>query len=242
MSETIGFGWLAFWHLVWPPYAFQNPLIWKGLLATIFMSVTAEIIGVLLGLVLALMLRSKLGPLRWGASGYLYYFRGTPLIVQLAILFFGLSAIGLYRFPDIEIFSIGIAGAIQAGTLGLGLNEAAYMAEIIRAGILSIDSGQMEAAQSIGMTPGQAMMRIIMPQAFRVIVPPLGNNFNSMMKSTTLVSTIGGAELFRAYQLINSQTFQPFETFLAASVFYLVLTIGWGYIQKAIERKVEYLS
>ncbi len=172
----------------------------------------------------------------------MYYFRGTPLIVQLAILFFGISAAGLYRFPDAQLFNITVAGAIQAGMLGLGLNEAAYMAEIIRAGILSIDTGQMEAAQSIGMTPSQAMRRIILPQTFRIIIPPLGNNFNSMMKSTTLVSTIGAAELFRAYQLVNAQTFQPFETFLAASVYYLILTIAWGFVQRRIEKKVDYLK
>jgi polar amino acid transport system permease protein len=169
---------------------------------------------------------------------YVLYFRGTPVIVQLALLYFGLSAIGLYTFPDIHVFGFRVPGIAQAGILGLGLNEGAYMAEIVRAGIISIDPGQMEAVKSIGMRFGQAMRFVVLPQAAKVIVPPLGNEFNNMLKSTTLVVTIGGVELFNAYEQANARLFAPFELFLAASFYYLFLTIVWSLIQMWIERRL----
>ena len=130
------------------------------------------------------------------ASFYLWVFRGTPLLVQLVFFYFGLGAVHLYDWTAIDVAGITIPGAIQAGIFALGLNEGAYMAEIVRAGILSIDPGQMEAAKSLGMTYGQAMRRIVLPQAARVIVPPLGNEFNNMLKTTSLLFVLGVHELY----------------------------------------------
>jgi polar amino acid transport system permease protein len=229
------FDWPLFWQYIWPPTAFQDPLIRSGLIVTIVVSVVAQLLGVILGLFAALGKLSKLGILRAIAEAYIWYFRGTPLLVQMVLLFFGLGVTHIYDFPNIHIGALIVSGAIQAGTLALGINEGAYMAEIIRAGIESIDPGQMEAAKSLGMTSGLAMRRIILPQAAKVIVPPLGNEFNNMMKTTSLMEVISASELFYAFNQINARVFKPFELFVAASIYYLVLTTIWSIIQARIE-------
>jgi polar amino acid transport system permease protein len=155
--------------------------------------------------------------------------------VQMMLLYFGLGVMRIYDFPDIHLGIMTISGAIQAGTLALAINEGAYMAEIVRAGIEAIDPGQMEAAKSLGMTFGQAMKRIILPQAIKVIIPPLGNEFNNMMKTTSLMQVISAGELFFAYTQVNARLFKPFELFIAASLYYLLLTTIWSMIQNRIE-------
>jgi polar amino acid transport system permease protein len=178
---------------------------------------------------------SKFPLFRWAAEAYIWYFRGTPLLVQMVLLFFGLGVTHIYDFPDLKWGIITITGAIQAGTLALAINEGAYMAEIIRAGIESIDPGQMEAAKSLGMGYGMAMRLIVLPQAAKVIIPPLGNEFNNMMKTTSLMEIISAGELFFAFNQINARVFKPFELFVAVSLYYLLLTTIWSYIQARIE-------
>ncbi|HUI90183.1 MAG TPA: amino acid ABC transporter permease [Anaerolineales bacterium] len=229
------FDWSVFWQYIWPPTAFQDPLIRNGLIVTVVVSVIAQALGVVLGLFAALGKMSKLAPLRWLAEVYIWYFRGTPLIVQMSLLFFGFGVTHIYDFPDLIVGAITITGAIQAGTLALGINEGAYMAEIVRAGIESIDPGQMEAAKSLGMTYGLAMQRIVLPQAAKVIIPPLGNEFNNMMKTTSLMVVISAGELFFGFEQVNARIFKPFELFIAASLYYLVLTTIWSFIQARIE-------
>ncbi len=229
------FDWPIFLKYIWPPTAFQDPLIRTGLIVTLVGSVVAQALGVVLGLVVALSKMSKFGPLRWVGEAYVWYFRGTPLLVQMSLLFFGLGVTHVYDFPDIVWGPLTIKGAIQAGIFALAINEAAYMSEIIRAGIEAIDPGQMEAAKSLGMTYGLAMQRIILPQAAKVIVPPLGNEFNSMMKTTSLMEVISGTELFFGFTQVNSRVFKPFELFIAASLYYLAMTTVWSFIQARIE-------
>ncbi len=229
------FRWDIFWQYLWPGTAFQNPLIRDGLIVTIVVSILAQAVGVLLGLIAALAKMSRLPLLRWLADAYIWYFRGTPLLVQMFILFFGFGVTHIYDFPDIHISIVSIAGAIQASMVALAINEGAYMAEIVRAGIEAIDPGQMEAAKSLGMTYGQAMRRIVLPQATKVIIPPLGNEFNNMMKTTSLMVTLGGADLFYAFTQVNAIIFRPFELFIALSFYYLVLTTVWTFIQARIE-------
>jgi polar amino acid transport system permease protein len=229
------FDWSLFWNYVWPLTALQNPLIRNGLIATVVVSIIAQALGVVFGLFAALGKMSKFPGFRWLAEGYIWYFRGTPLLVQMALLFFGLGVTHVYDFPDIKFGIVTISGAIQAGTLALAINEGAYMAEIIRAGIESIDLGQMEAAKSLGMGYGLAMRRIILPQAAKVIIPPLGNEFNNMMKTTSLMEIISAGELFFAFNQINARVFKPFELFIAASLYYLLLTTIWSYFQARIE-------
>jgi polar amino acid transport system permease protein len=156
----------------------------------------------------------------------------------MALLFFGLGVTHIYDFPDIKLGLLTISGAIQAGTLALAINEGAYMSEIIRAGIESIDSGQMEAAKSLGMKYSLAMRRIILPQAAKVIIPPLGNEFNNMMKTTSLMQIISASELFFAFSQVNARLFKPFELFIAASLYYLFLTTVWSLIQSRIEARL----
>ncbi len=229
------FDWAVFFKYIWPPTALQDPLIRSGLIATVVVSIVAQLLGVILGLFAALGKMSKFPLFKWAAEIYVWYFRGTPLLVQMALLFFGLGVTHIYNFPDIVIGSLKITGAIQAGTLALGINEGAYMAEIVRAGIESIDAGQMEAAKSLGMTFGLAMQRIILPQAAKVIIPPLGNEFNNMMKTTSLMEVISAGELFFGFTQVNARLFKPFELFIAASLYYLLLTTIWSVIQAHIE-------
>jgi polar amino acid transport system permease protein len=226
---------VVFWNYLWPPTALQDPLIRTGLVVTIAVSIIAQALGVVFGLFAALGKMSKFGPFRLIANSYIWYFRGTPLLVQMALLFFGLGVTHIYDFPDIIFGDLKISGAIQAGTLALAINEGAYMAEIVRAGIEAIDPGQMEAAKSLGMTFGLAMRRVILPQAAKVIVPPLGNEFNNMMKTTSLMEIISAGELFYAYNQVNARIFKPFELFIAASIYYLAMTTVWSLVQARIE-------
>jgi polar amino acid transport system permease protein len=228
------FKWDYFRDLVLHP---SHPFL-VGLWTTIYVSVLAQAIGVALGLVVELVRRSRRAPLRAVAGFYIWLLRGTPLLVQIVLVYNGLAALGLYRFHDIGLFGITVPGVIQAGILTLAVNESAYMAEIIRASINSVDRGQMEAAESIGMTRGKAMRHVILPQAVRVMIPPLGNEFNNMMKVTSLLSVIGVEELFLNAQELNSTTFRTFEIFLAAAVYYLALTTIWGFIQSWMERRL----
>jgi polar amino acid transport system permease protein len=175
------------------------------------------------------------------ASIYVWLFRGTPLLVQISLIYYGLGVTGIYQWQDFTPLGAFGGKGVQAGIVALGINEGAYMSEIVRAGILSIDPGQMEAAKSLGMTFGQAMRRIVLPQAARVIVPPLGNEFNNMLKTTSLLVVISVQELYVTFSLKNasgSTVFHPFELFLAAAVWYLLLTTIWGFIQAEIERRL----
>ena len=224
------------WHLVKtrifnPDHAFA-----QALLRTVVIAVVAQFLGVLLGLVSALFQMSRVLALRVLANVYVLVVRGTPLIVQIFFMYYGANLLlGFNLFPR----SIGpIEGVIVAGTVALAINEGAYMSEIIRAGIGAIDRGQMEAAKSVGMTYGLAMRRIVLPQAARVIVPPLGNEFNGMIKNTSLLAFIGVYELFLDAEQGYSVTFKPVEYFMAVAFWYLVLTTAWGLIQVQIERKL----
>src|SRR5205085_9669730 len=195
--------------------------------------------GVLLGLAAALMRMSKALPFRLISGIYVWIFRGTPLLVQIFFVYYGANELlGFTLIPNsLGLGFFSLDGAIVGGILALGINEGAYMREIVRAGIDSIDKGQMEAAKSLGMRYGLAMRRIVLPQAARVIIPPLGNEFNNMLKTTSLVYTIGAYELFADAEQGYSQTFHP-EFFVAVAFWYLVLTSAWTFVQAAIERRL----
>jgi polar amino acid transport system permease protein len=209
-----------------------------GLWLTVSISITSQLIGVFLGTMAALSKMSKLRLLRWLANLYVWFFRGTPLLVQIVLLYFGLSVARIYLWPAINIGAVSIDGAIQAGVFALGVNEGAYFAEIVRAGILAIDPGQAEAGKALGMTYGQIMRRIVLPQAARVIVPPLGNEFNNMLKTTSLLVTISVPELFTIFDRKQGNYFAPFEFYLACALWFLLLTTIWSVIQAWIERKL----
>jgi polar amino acid transport system permease protein len=231
------FHWGTVWHYM------GNGLILHGVIATIYLTVIAMVIGIVLGVILAVM-RLSPNPVVSGASWlYIFFFRGTPVLVQI-IFWFNIGAL----FPQIDLgvpfgpsfIHIDSNTAITtfvAAMLALGLNEGAYMAEIVRAGIVSVPEGQAEAAESLGMGRLQIMRHIVLPQAMRVILPPTGNETISMLKSTALVSTIGFAELLYETTQIYAQNYETIPLLITASVWYLIMTSVCYVGQYFLERK-----
>jgi len=214
------------WDQVWF-YLFEDPHLYflQGAWITLWVSVVAQAIGVVLGLFLALMRLSKSPLLNWPASAYIWFFRGSPLLVQVLLLYLGLA----------QISSIKLS-AITCVLISFSLNEGAYMSEITRAALKSVDPGQMEAAKALGMRYSLAMRRIVIPQAVRVIIPPLGNEFNNMLKSTSIASVAGVMELTNTAQVYGAQDFITFELLIVATIYYLVLTTLWEFVQRWIDR------
>ncbi|AXA66855.1 MULTISPECIES: cystine ABC transporter permease [Pseudomonas] len=200
------------------------PFLLKGAIWTVVLSLGGMFFGLLLGFGLALLRRSRSLPLRSLARLYISFFRGTPLLVQLFVIYYGLPELGLQLDP------------LPAALIGFSLNMAAYTAEIIRSAIGAIDRGQWEAAASIGMTPLQTLRRAILPQALRIALPPLGNSFISLVKDTSLAATIQVPELFRQAQLITARTFEIFSMYLAAALLYWVLASLLSTLQNRLER------
>ncbi len=223
-------------------YLFSHRIL-SGLLTTIELTVIAMVMGIVIGVLLAVM-RLSSNPLVSGGSWlYIWFFRGTPVLVQL---FFWANIATLY--PEIAL-GIPFGGPdlltadgnelitlFVAAVLCLGLNEGAYMAEVVRAGLLSVDEGQTEAAQALGMTRLQTMRRIVLPQAMRVIIPPTGNETISMLKTSALVSVIALTDLLYAAQLIYAVNYQVIPLLIVASLWYLlvttILSIGQYYIER----------
>ncbi len=226
------------WNLFFDALFRPDGLILSGVWLTVSIAVVSQIVGVILGVFAAIGKLARFRPARWLANVYIWVFRGTPLLVQITFLFFGLSVARIYTWPPIDVLGFVIPGEVQAGVFALGVNEGAYMAEIVRAGILSIDPGQLEAAKSLGMTYALAMRRIVLPQAARVIVPPLGNEFNNMLKTTSLLVIISVPELYVIFSRKQGSFFAPFEMFLAAAIWYRLLTTIWSAIQAWIEARV----
>src|SRR5437870_2811024 len=223
---------------------FTTSSVLQGLLVTLELTVLAMVIGIALGVVLAVMRLSPV-PVISGASWvYIWFFRGTPVLVQLlfweyiAALTGPHPAIG-FPLTHLVFFHVNVNSLITpfaAAMLAFGLNEGAYMAEIVRAGILSVDEGQSEAAQSLGMTRIQTLRLIVLPQAMRVIIPPTGNETISMLKTTSLASVISVQELLFKAQIIYARTFKTIPLLLVASIWYLIvtsiLTLGQYYLER----------
>jgi len=161
------------------------------------------------------------------------------LLVQLVLIYTGIAASGIYMYPDLVIGPVKISGAVQAAIIALSLNEGAYMAEIFRAALSAIDKGQHDAARAIGMRPAAAMRWIILPQAARIVLPPLGNEITLMIKSTSLLAVIGIREMFGTLQSLNAATFRTFELFTIAAIWYLLLTSLVALVQRAIEARLS---
>jgi polar amino acid transport system permease protein len=218
----------------------------RGVVTTLWLTVAAMLIGVLLGVALAVMRLSPNSVLSGAAWFYVWVFRGTPVLVQLVIWgnlnsLYRQISLGVPFGPEWFTFETrNLIPPIAAALLGLGLNEAAYMSEIIRAGILSVDEGQSEAASALGLSRMQTLRRIVLPQAMRVVVPPTGNETISMLKTTSLVAYVPYVELFFQTSAIGSRTFQPFPMLITASLWYLAMTsvlmIGQYYIERYYAR------
>jgi polar amino acid transport system permease protein len=237
-KSSYQYDWSIFGDSVFRP----DSLILTGIWLTLSISVVSQVIGVILGVFGALGRMARFMPFRILANLYIWFFRGTPLLVQITFFYYGLLVTKIYTWPPIDILGLHVPSEVQAGIFALGVNEGAYMSEIVRAGILSIDSGQLEAARSLGMSFALGMRRIVLPQAARVIVPPLGNEFNNMLKTTSLLVILGNVpELYVTFSRKNGSgptSFHPFELFLAAAVWYLLLTTVWTFIQAWIERRL----
>lgn len=220
-----------------------NDRVLHGLQNTLILTVISMVIGVVGGILLAVM-RLSPNPLASGAAGlYIWLFRGTPLITQLIIwnflaLFYPRLGIGIPFGPTfVSADTNHLITTFVAALLGLGLNEAAYMAEIVRGGILSVDEGQLEAASALGMSRGQTLRRIILPQAMRVIIPPTGNETIAMLKTTSLVIVIAYFELMTSVQQIYAQNYKIAPLLIVAALWYLFLTSIFTIIQRQIEKR-----
>jgi polar amino acid transport system permease protein len=227
---------------------FVSPRILHGLVVTLELTVTAMAIGTTLGVLLAVMRLSPNGLVSGSAWTYIWLFRGTPVFVQI-LLWYNIAAlypkfsVGVVFGPTFfHVSANSVITPFVAGMLALGLNEGAYMAEIVRAGLISVPEGQTEAAQSLGMGRLQTIRRIVLPQAMRVIVPPTGNETISMLKTTALVAVIAlpHPELLYAAQLIYAVNYETIQLLIVASLWYLivttVLTIGQYYLERHYAR------
>jgi polar amino acid transport system permease protein len=200
-----------------------NAYLLEGAVTTLWLTVASLAFGLVLGILLALMRLSGNRTVSGLAATYCWLFRGTPLLVQLLIIYTGLPLFGI-RFS-----------VTQAALLGLSLNEAAYLSEIVRAGILAVGRGQKEAGTALGLSRAQVFRHVTWPQAMRIIIPPLGNSVNGLLKTTSVASVISMEELLRRTQILIQERFLVLELFLAAAAWYLVMTTAWDLVQRRLE-------
>src|SRR5712664_2132550 len=207
--------------------ALVNPFILMGAVVTAGLTVVGLFGGFACGLLVAL-LRSTPNPVvQRLAQGYIWFFRGTPLLIQMVMIYSGLPQIGI-RF-----------GVLTSVIVALVLNEAAYMAEIIRGGFLAIPPGQRDAAKALGLSRLQVLNKVLLPQATRIILPALGNSVNGLLKATSIASVISMEELMRRNEMVMQVKFDVLEVFAAAAVLYLVLTTMWDQVQRRLERHFD---
>jgi len=209
-----------------------DPIILRALWQTIKIASLAMVLGIILGVLLAVMRASKNPVASTLASLYVWFWRGTPVILQLLMFYFGLR-----QLIEDDLFRENWT-RIRAAIIIFGLNEAAYMAEIARSGINAVESGQMDAGKSLGMTNLLAMRRIILPQAVRVMVPPTGNEFIAMLKNTSVAFAIGVVELLNAAKIQAGQSLKVMEMYTVAAFWYLVVVTGFSFLQAELERIV----
>lgn len=202
------------------------PNLLAGAVMTMRLSAIAIVLGTAVGLMVALAKMSAFRPLRWLGSLYTWVIRGVPLLLQLMFLYYGLAFAGI------------LMDAFTVAVLGLSICAGAYIAEIIRAAVLSVDGGQMQAALAMGMSRGQAMRRVILPQTYRRLIPPMANEFITLMKDSALVSVICMTELLRSAMLLQNATFRPVEVFSTAAAVYLILTTVFTLVFGLIERRL----
>ncbi len=200
-----------------------NAYLLEGAVTTLWLTIASLAFGLVLGILLALMRLSDNRGVSGLAATYCWLFRGTPLLVQLLIIYTGLPLFGI-RFS-----------VTQAALLGLSLNEAAYLSEIVRAGILAVGRGQKEAGTALGLSRAQVFRHVTWPQAMRIIIPPLGNSVNGLLKTTSVASVISMEELLRRTQILIQERFLVLELFLAAAAWYLVMTTAWDLVQRRLE-------
>jgi polar amino acid transport system permease protein len=203
------------------------PILLKGAWITVTVTIISMAFGLVFGIMAALAKLSKIMPIRWLANQYIDIIRGTPLLVQLFIIYYGLPQIGITIDP------------FPSAVLGLSINTGAYIAEAVRSGILAVDKGQQEAAAALGLSPSQTMRLIILPQAFKIMIPPVGNQFLLLIKDSSLVSTITLVELTRTAQRIISTTYKPIELYLLAAVMYYIISLIATKLLNMLEKRAR---
>ncbi|MGL4656468.1 MAG: ABC transporter permease subunit [Sarcina sp.] len=206
------------------------PKVLVGLKTTLIIAVVSMIIGLIVGLILSIIRVYKVPVLKQIVEVYISFFRGTPLLVQLFLLYFGLPQV----IPELRDMSAYIATIV-----GLGLNSSAYIAEVLRSSIDAIDAGQMEACYSLGMTRAQGLRRIVLPQAFRIAIPPLGNIFIDNIKSSSLAFTLGVVEILAQAQMIAAASYRFFEPYVIAALIYWVVILFFSFLQRRLEKKLS---
>ena len=209
----------------------------EGVRNTLIIAFFTVLLGTILGTVMAMARMSRIKPLKWIATAYIEFFRGTPLMVQLMFIFYGLPMIGV-SFPDVSF--IPDFDRFAAGIVAMSLNSCAYVAEIIRSGIQAVDKGQMEAARSLGFHHKQAMTLVILPQAVRNILPALGNEFVTIIKESSIVSVIGIADLMYRAKGVIAKTYNSLECLAVAAIIYFILTFVGGRLISLMERKMSH--
>jgi His/Glu/Gln/Arg/opine family amino acid ABC transporter permease subunit len=210
----------------WGVVAYAAPLLAEGIVVTLKISVLAGMLGLLLGFSLGLAALSGIRPLVWVVRGYVDFIRGTPLLIQIFLVFFALPVIGI-RFSE-----------FWAGVIALALNAGAYVSEVVRGAVGAIEKGQTEAALSIGMTRGPLLLYVLLPQAWRPMVPALTNDMVTLTKNSSLLSVISVYELTRAGQAVISTHFAPFEIYLLLALYYYVLITALATASRWLERRL----
>lgn len=203
------------------------PVLLKASIMTLKLTFLSVVFGTIIGVIMAMIKLSSNKFIAAIGNFYTWIFRGTPLLLQLFVFYYGFPAVGI------------TLTSMQAAIIGLSINSGAYMAEIIRSGILAIDKGQFEASKALGFTYYQTMKRIVLPQAFRIVIPPVGNEFIAMIKDTSLVSSIAMEELLRAAGLLVSASGNPIGPYLVTACLYLLMTTVFTSIFSAVERKLS---
>ncbi|MFK4304669.1 MULTISPECIES: amino acid ABC transporter permease [unclassified Paenibacillus] len=202
------------------------PFLLKGAYYTLYITIVSMLFGLMIGLVVAVARLKGNRPVRWLARSYVSIIRGTPVLVQIAVIYYGLDDYGISF------------GSLTAACLALSINTGAYLSETFRGAILAVPKGQTEAAYATGMSPGQTMWRIILPQAVRIAIPPMGNTFVGMLKETSLVSVIGVSELMRQAQLLQAQYLRYMPFLLEIGIMYWIMSIGFSAILERVEKRL----
>jgi len=216
------------YHFDWSVISAYFPAMMMGLAVTLKVSAISELVGIAVGLVVALCRLSTFMPLRYLAVAYIDFLRGIPVLVMLLWVYYGFSI----------LFGLNLS-EMEAAVIGLGCSYAAYIAEIFRSGIQAIPVGQREAGRTLGLARWQVMVYVVLPQAVRIIIPPMGNTVISMLKDSSLVAIIAVSDLMRQTMVAASETFRPFELYAAAAIIYYILTFITARLVTVVERRLD---
>ena len=213
------------------------PYFLDGVKNTLIIAAMSVVLGVVFGTLMAIMWMCRIKPLRWLAMAYIEFVRGTPLMVQLMFIFYGLPMVGI-EFPDVSF--IPNFSRFMAGIVAMSINSCAYVAEVIRSGIQSVDEGQMEAARSIGFKYGESMRLVILPQAIRNILPALGNEFVTVIKESSIVSVIGISDLMYGTNGVIALTYRSLPCLAIAAIMYFILTFISSRLIARLEKRMKH--